>query len=444
MAAATPPSTPDYKLNYDDERLTSLDTEEATAKENDKALFDGMIKDSDSYYNAQINATKEWEKTQTDLANQNTEFTVDKIEQQKDQAEKDYKKEQTGAYTDWQKQSNAYGVNAEQMASSGLSNTGYSESSKVSMYNTYQNRVASARESYSKAVLNYDNAINEARLQNSSVLAEIAYQSLQQQLALSLEGFQYKNTLLMEQANRQMEIDDRYYNRYQDVLAQMNQENALAEEVRQFNESMLEEQRQFDATQTGASFTDSDEEEKEEKENNSTYEETVETLKENDGNTTLLKTPEEWAEAKANGKYADYDSYEDYVKDYVEAETPKTTTTPFAESQINGNGNLADRNKDTTNEAIDKLGLFPNGQPKEIKGYGEVTNTGDTVSVQKKNSDGTYEVVKLDLWKTPDGTLWFWNGSKYVKPQIEENKKSGASKTSVWNTVGDWFKTVGW
>ena len=38
-----------------------------------------------------------------------------------------------------------------------------------------------------------------------------------------------------------------YHERWQDVLAQMNQENALAEQIRQHNESLEEEKRQFDA-----------------------------------------------------------------------------------------------------------------------------------------------------------------------------------------------------
>jgi hypothetical protein len=76
-------------------------------------------------------------------------------------------------------------------------------------------------------------------------LAEIAYTALQQQLELSLQGFQYKNQLLLEQANKKMEVDNTYYNRYQDVLSQMNQENAMAEEIRQYNESMALQKQQF-------------------------------------------------------------------------------------------------------------------------------------------------------------------------------------------------------
>ena len=116
-----------------------------------------------------------------------------------------------------------------------MDGTGYSESAQVSMYNTYQNRVATARESYARAVLNYDNAIKDARLQNNAALAEIAYQALQQQLELSLQGFQYKNQLIIEQSNKKLEVENTYYQRYQDVLNQINTENALAEEVRQYN-----------------------------------------------------------------------------------------------------------------------------------------------------------------------------------------------------------------
>ena len=116
------------------------------------------------------------------------------------------------------------------------------------MYTTYQNRVTAARESYNLAVQNYNNAITEARLQNNSILAEIAYEALQKQLELSLQGFQYKNQLVLEQANKKLEVENMYYNRYQDVLDQINTENALAEQIRQFNAQLAEEQRQFNET----------------------------------------------------------------------------------------------------------------------------------------------------------------------------------------------------
>lgn len=236
-----------YEINYDDQRFKDVESDKKEAISEMEKTYSGMINQSDGFYQAQIDASKEWEKKQTALQNEKTDFAIEQIEQQKEQAKKDYTKEQSGAYVDWQKQSNPYGVRAEQIADKGMQNTGYSESSQVSMYNTYQNRVMTAREVYNRAVLNYDNAIKDARLQNNSVLAEIAFEALQKQLELSLEGFQYKNDLVLKEADKKLELEQFYHDKWQDVLDQMNTENALAEDIRQFNAQLAEEQRQFNA-----------------------------------------------------------------------------------------------------------------------------------------------------------------------------------------------------
>ena len=234
-----------YDIHYDDERFQQVESEKQNALTEVDNTYNGMINASDKYYQDQINASKDWADKQQQLQQEKTDFAIEQIEQQKEQAHKDYTKEQSASYVDWQKQSNQYGANAEQMASSGLTNTGYSESSQVGMYNTYQNRVATAREVYNRAVLNYDNAIKEAMLQNNSILAEIAYKSLYQQLEISLAGFQYKNQLVMNKLDTQLGVDNSYYSRYQDVLSQINTENSLAEQIRQFNVKLAEEQRQY-------------------------------------------------------------------------------------------------------------------------------------------------------------------------------------------------------
>lgn len=227
-----------YSINYEDQRFKNVEAEKNARLNEVNETYNNMINQSDAFYQRQIDATRDYATTQQDLQNQQTDLAVNEINQAKEKANKDYLREQRGAYTDWQKESNRYGAVAEQMAKSGLANTGYSESSQVSMYNTYQNRVATARESYNLAVQNYDNKIAEARLANNSKLAEIAYNALQQELELSLNGFQYKNTLLLDQVNKQQAISDTYYNRWQNVLSQMNTENALAEQIRQYNEKM--------------------------------------------------------------------------------------------------------------------------------------------------------------------------------------------------------------
>ncbi len=238
-------TTPDYSIDYNDKRFTDVEDQKKAAIEESNAKYEEMIDSSGDFYQKQIDAANEYAETQKQLQQENTDFMIEQINQQKDQANKDYIREQQGAYTDWQKQSDQYGAAAEQMAASGLQNTGYSESSQVQMYNTYQNRVATARESYNQAVLNYDNSIKEAQLANNSALAEIAYNTLEKTLQLGLEGFQHQNDLIMQQMEAQRQLDETYYNRWQDVLAQMNQENAMAEEIRQYNESLAEDRRQF-------------------------------------------------------------------------------------------------------------------------------------------------------------------------------------------------------
>ena len=233
-----------YDINYDDKRFTEVENDKnAAIKEND-TLYNDMISDSDSYYQAQINASKEYAETQKKNQQAATDFAIEEINQQKAQAKSDYTKEQAGSWADYQKQIDPYGAQAEQVAASGLSNSGYADSLKTQAYVAYQNRVATAREAYQRAVLNYDNAITEARLQNNAALAEIAYQALQQQLELSLAGFQYKNTLLLDKATKKREIDNTYYSRYQDVLKQINTENTLKEQIRQYNASLAENKRQ--------------------------------------------------------------------------------------------------------------------------------------------------------------------------------------------------------
>ena len=213
-----------YEIDYNDPKFQQVEAGKQAALSQVTNTYDNMINQTDKYYEDQINAAKDYATTQQQMQQQNTDFTIEQINQQKDKAQKDYTKEQSGAYVDWQKQSGAYGANAEIMAAQGMTGSGFSESSQVSMYNQYQNRVAMARETFNAAVLNYDNAIKDAQLQNNSKLAEIAYQALQTQLQLSLEGFQYKNQLLIEQTNHQRQIDSEYHDRYLAVLNQMNTE----------------------------------------------------------------------------------------------------------------------------------------------------------------------------------------------------------------------------
>lgn len=246
-------ATPNYDVNYDDKRFTQVNNEKSAALSDIEQTYGGMIDETQGYYDKQIDAVKDYKDEQTKIQNQQTDFAIDQIEREKEYARQDYLKEQSGAYVDWQQQSNQYGANAEQRAAMGMGGTGYAESSQVRMFTAYQNRVAVARESFNRTISEFNARITEARLKNSAVLAEIAFEAMQKELELSLAGFQAKNALVLEMADKKRETENEYHDRWQDVLDQINKENAMAEEVRQFDASMkqqqaelAEQQRQFD------------------------------------------------------------------------------------------------------------------------------------------------------------------------------------------------------
>jgi len=225
-------------INYNDSRFQQVEEEKQQALANVNNTYNNMINETDAYYEPMKAAAEEYGNKQAEVQQAQTDLAIERIENAKDEASKSYTKEQKGAYVDWQKQSNQYGAEAERLASAGLLNSGYSESSQVAMYTAYQNRIGQARDTYNKAVTEYDLGIKDAQIANNAALAEIAYKALQTKLELGLNQFQYKNGLLQEQLATQMSLDNMYYNRRQDVVNQINTENALAEQRRQYNNSM--------------------------------------------------------------------------------------------------------------------------------------------------------------------------------------------------------------
>lgn len=395
-----------YEINYNDDRFKQVETDKNEALSELEQTYAGMAEESEKYYQAQIDASKQWAATQQQLQQAKTDFAIEQIEQQKEQSTKEYKREQSGAYVDWQKESNRYGANAEQMAAQGLANTGYSESSQVSMYNTYQNRVATARESYNLVIMNYNNAIKDARLQNNSILAEIAYNSLQQQLELSLQGFQYKNQLLADKANQKAQIENRYDNRYQAVLDQMNRENALQEEIRQYNqnyqlemnkynesirqynESLAEERRQYDANLSLQQAKLAEEKRQ--------YDATL-AAKNSTSTATISITSSSTSSKPKNNQQTN--------QQRIAADNPEVNTAYYQ----------GDKNPDAN-----KYGTFSNGyQPKGISGHGELEKSGEKVQIDTKTLSGQKQTVVQNVWKADDGTKWYWEGRQNEYLQLK-------------------------
>lgn len=233
------------KVDLNDERLTSINNEKQTALNNINNTYQNMINNSDAFYQNQMDLNNQYAEKQTEIQNQQNELALEQINNAQDKATRDYEKEQRGAYQDYVKQGKS---NTRQMLNSGLMGTGYTETTLTDNYNTYQNRLATARESYNQTVTDYNIAKKDAILQNSSALMEIAFNTQRQNLELALSGFQYKNTLLQEQISQQNQTEDRYYSRWSDMLSQINNEQKLAEEIRQYEQSFAEQQRQYNET----------------------------------------------------------------------------------------------------------------------------------------------------------------------------------------------------
>ena len=437
-------ATPNYDVDYNDTRFGKVESDKNQALTQLEQTYGGMIESSDKYFDAQIQASKDWADKQSQIQQEQTDFAIEQIEQQKDQANKDYLKEQSGAYVDWRKQSNQYGTEAEKMASAGLANTGFSESSQVSMYNTYQNRVATARESYNQAVLNYNNAIKDAQLQNNAALAEIAYNALQKQLELSLQGFQYKNQLILEQANKKTELDNIYYNRYQDVLQQINTENALAEDIRQFNENQkwqteqAELDRQFQAKEAELDRQFQSKEAELERQFEEAQAElerkhdkemlAAETAAEKEKlaiqhKNEMAQLQQQLANEKALLKY-EADLAKQAIK--VSSGGSSSSSSSYYKKVTNDEAKLHGTSYEVNtayyqgakNSDAAKYGTFSNGyQPKGISGHGTLSKTGDSITIKTQTLSGQKQTVIQNVWKASDGTKWYWEGrqNKYIQ-----------------------------
>ena len=443
----------DYTINYDDERFQNVETDKTNAMNDVDSTYDSMIDSTDSFYQGLIDATNKWGDTQTQLQQEMTDFTIEKIEQDKERANKDYIKEQSGAYADWQKESNKYGVQAEQKAAAGLYGTGYSESSQVAMYNTYQNRVATARETYQQAILNYDNSIKEARLQNNSILAQIAYNTLQTTLQLGLEGFQYQNQLITDKLNTKIELDQTYWNRTQDVLNQINTENALAENVRQFGlnyqlsvDELNEKIRQYNqdyqlrVDELNEKIRQFDEEMAELKKQNSF---------DNQYKLQQLQIQKENLQLEKDKLDEDKRQFNKTVELQKSSSTKSSGKavkgkTPAVVDGDNGDGNYevnTEYYQGNLNADARIFGAFSNGyQPKGITGYGRLSDSGSTITIETQTLNGQKRTVTQTLWKTSDGSLWYWEGRKNKYILVKKAQTGGSNSGGGGGTK--WVKAV--
>ena len=424
-------TTPNYNINYEDEQFKKVEAERDQALNQNEQQYGEMIGNADKYYQDLIDQSKDYADKQVEIQNQNRDFAIEKIEQQREQAKKDYTREQSGAYVDWQKQSNAYGVQAEQMAQQGLVGSGYNESSNVAMFTAYQNRMATARETMAQANMNFDNGIKDAILQNNSAIAEIYANAHKEQLQISLEGFQYKNTLLENQMEREMQLKQHYSNEWQNVLQQMNTENALAEQVRQANIQQAQWEKEYQ--QKMAEF----------EERKRQFDVEMERLRKQDEADAKYK-----AEQLALQKKQLEEEQRQFNLQYENSKKTATAQAKYYNSQskkydaetqaynLNGNGNgtqistqyyngaIAENvggfgymGKDNNGVAYQPKGVYVNGKACKVSKYNGGTLAKEIFGKNFVNSSGV-NCANQNIWKA-GGKYFIWNGTKNKYEEVK-------------------------
>lgn len=362
-------------INQTQQQINNLQTEKQNAINEYETGYNNQLQQYNDLQQQQQNYIDTWAANQKEQQQKQTDYNIGLIEQNKKEAAEGTQKQTQDAYVDYMKQTNQYGGALENLASRGLATQGYSESSKIAMYNTYQNRVATANAALTKANTDYDNQIQQALLNNDAALAETALEQMKQTYALALQGFEYTSNLYNQRLSYLQNIENTYYDRGQNLQAlqagyagelgkirQYQDEIQLEREKRelarqQWEREFAEEQRQFNAqmsynySKSGGDYTD------------------------------------------GTGGYGDT-NYEVNTPYYRNNLNPDVQYGTFKTTDLNGT----------------------RYQPDNINGQ-KLKNTGKTIQVETKTLNGKNKTVTQNIWQLPNGTYWYWDGrqNKYIE-----------------------------
>lgn len=130
---------------------------------------------------------------QQDIINQQTQMNIDNLERQKQEVDKDATKTNRALYTQYRKANNPFGANAEVLASKGLGNSGYAESSQTNLYNTYQKNVTDTINNARSLKSDFDFQMSQARQNGNIAMAQNALEIYNQKLQLLTQNYELRN-----------------------------------------------------------------------------------------------------------------------------------------------------------------------------------------------------------------------------------------------------------
>ena len=159
---------------------------------------------------------------------------------------KDTQKQTKALYNNYQQMANNYGVNAERIAQMGLANSGYSETSKVNLYNTYQRNVTETLNNAQQLKADFDFQINQARQTGNITLA-------QNQLAL----YQQRMELLSREYDMRQQANQFAYQQQRDTVADRQWQQNFDYQKQRADVSDRQWQQSFDYQKTRDAKSDS-------------------------------------------------------------------------------------------------------------------------------------------------------------------------------------------
>lgn len=143
----------------------------------------------------------------------------------------EYERNNKASYNAYLHSVSPYGVNAEKLASLGLSDSGYAESTMVKLASVYQNAIAGNAQDRANALLELELAIDDAIADGNEAEANIAMQ-----MYTNIANFQAESAKL--QTDYEMQAADAYDDNYWN-------EKQFNEGVRQFDEKQNLERELF-------------------------------------------------------------------------------------------------------------------------------------------------------------------------------------------------------
>ncbi len=178
----------------------------------------------DELENKQNNYLAEQQRLNDQIVDKGLEKTKLQTDFQRQQYEQDATKTAKGLYADYQKQASNYGANAETIASQGLTNSGYSESSRVNLYNNYQRNVTSIVTELNREKAQLDLQINQAYIDADIQKAQNLANTYAQKMELAMNTYQLRYGLYRDQV-----ADEQWQKQYELQLRQLEMSQANAD-----------------------------------------------------------------------------------------------------------------------------------------------------------------------------------------------------------------------